>query len=224
MAKYMLKKILMLVLTLLAVSFVVFAAFSILPGDPALQKLGTEATPEKVAAAEEREAESIETLKMEQMMERTAQVRQELNEMSAGTADGIESAADEGERTEYETKLSNTKTFQEFVEMSHYKYTGDSSDKRYKWNGNLNNGAKWWNVGSRFYQMLDGDRNTLSAIEAECAKRGAKIGGKYHWVFSVCYIFEKNDGIYDWKTRAELKWLLGGAWHFLEPVFNEALL
>ena len=181
-------------------------------------------TPEKVAAAEEREAESIETLKMEQMMERTAQVRQELNEMSAGTADGIESAADEGERTEYETKLSNTKTFQEFVEMSHYKYTGDSSDKRYKWNGNLNNGAKWWNVGSRFYQMLDGDRNTLSAIEAECAKRGAKIGGKYHWVFSVCYIFEKNDGIYDWKTRAELKWLLGGAWHFLEPVFNEALL
>lgn len=53
MAKYMLKKILMLVLTLLAVSFVVFAAFSILPGDPALQKLGTEATPEKVEALRE---------------------------------------------------------------------------------------------------------------------------------------------------------------------------
>ena len=53
MAKYMLKKILMLVLTLLAVSFVVFAAFSILPGDPALQKLGTEATPEKLEALRE---------------------------------------------------------------------------------------------------------------------------------------------------------------------------
>ena len=53
MAKYMLKKILMLVLTLLAVSFVVFAAFSILPGDPALQKLGTEATPEKLEAMRE---------------------------------------------------------------------------------------------------------------------------------------------------------------------------
>ena len=53
MAKYMLKKLLMLVLTLLAVSFVVFAAFSILPGDPALQKLGTEATPEKVEALRE---------------------------------------------------------------------------------------------------------------------------------------------------------------------------
>ncbi|MBQ3516964.1 MAG: ABC transporter permease, partial [Lachnospiraceae bacterium] len=53
MAKYMLKKILMLVLTILAVSFVVFAAFSILPGDPALQKLGTEATPEKLEAMRE---------------------------------------------------------------------------------------------------------------------------------------------------------------------------
>ncbi len=53
MAKYMLKKILMLVLTLLAVSFVVFMAFSILPGDPALQKLGTEATPEKLETMRE---------------------------------------------------------------------------------------------------------------------------------------------------------------------------
>lgn len=181
-------------------------------------------SPEKVQAVktEMDELQAIE--EMEQMKERTAQVRQELQEMSAAHADAIESAADEGERTEYENRLSNTRSFQEFVEMSHYKYTGDSSDKRYKWNGNLNNGAKWWNVGSRFYQMLDGDRNTLSAIEAECAKRGAKIGGKYHWVFSVCYIFEKNDGRYDWKTRAELKWLLGAAWHYLEPVFNEALL
>ncbi len=53
MVKYMFKKLLMLVLTLLAVSFVVFAAFSILPGDPALQKLGTEATPEKLEALRE---------------------------------------------------------------------------------------------------------------------------------------------------------------------------
>ena len=53
MAKYMAKKLLMLVLTLLVVSFVVFAAFSILTGDPAVQKLGTQATPEKLEALRE---------------------------------------------------------------------------------------------------------------------------------------------------------------------------
>ena len=165
-----------------------------------------------------------EKSEIEELKENTARMRQELTQMSHINAEVSDDGADDGERSAYETKLSTTKTFAEFVEMSHYKYLGDSSDRRYKWNENSNNGAKWWNVGSRFYQMLDGDRNTLSAIEAECAKRGAKIGGKYHWVFSVCYIFEKNDGIYDWKTRAELRWLLGNAWRFLEPVFNEALL
>lgn len=53
MAKYMLKKVCMFVLTLIAVSFVVFAAFTILPGDPALQKLGTEATPERLESLRE---------------------------------------------------------------------------------------------------------------------------------------------------------------------------
>lgn len=124
---------------------------------------------------------------------------------------------------EYEMILSRIKTFDDLVEISKYPYTGDSSDKRYLWNENQNNGAKWWNVGSRFYNMFKGDRNTLSVIEAECLKRGVKIGGKYHWVFSVCYIFEKNDGVYNKKTIAELKWLLGAAWQFLEPVFEEAL-
>ena len=53
MGKYLLKKGLTLVFTLLVVSFVVFAIFSILPGDPALHKLGTQATPEKLEALRE---------------------------------------------------------------------------------------------------------------------------------------------------------------------------
>ena len=47
------KKLLSMILTLLVVSFLVFLAFSVIPGDPALHKLGTEATPEKVAALRE---------------------------------------------------------------------------------------------------------------------------------------------------------------------------
>lgn len=134
-----------------------------------------------------------------------------------------EVVSEQEKHEEYEMKLSRTKNFDELVSMTKYPYAGDSSDRRYIWNENENNGSKWWGVGSRFYQMLDGDRNMLSSIEAECLKKGVKIGGKYHWVFAVCYIFEKNDGIYDWKTKAELKWLLGSAWKFLEPVFEEAL-
>ena len=53
MGKYLLKKTVMVVLTLLAVSFVVFAIFTILPGDPALHKLGTQATPERLEALRE---------------------------------------------------------------------------------------------------------------------------------------------------------------------------
>lgn len=127
-------------------------------------------------------------------------------------------------KDEYVMILSQTKTFDDFISLSKFEYKGDSSDNRYTWNDNLNNGSKWWNIGSRFYQLLNGDRNTLSLIEAECAKKGARIGGKYHWVFAVCYIFEKNDGIYNWKTKAELEWFLGSTWKILEPVFNEALL
>lgn len=47
--KYVLKKLGTMVLTLLAVSALVFFAFSLIPGNPAINKLGTEATPERIA-------------------------------------------------------------------------------------------------------------------------------------------------------------------------------
>lgn len=47
--KYAVKKFLMLLLTMVAVSFLAFAAFQLVAGDPATNLLGTEATPEKVA-------------------------------------------------------------------------------------------------------------------------------------------------------------------------------
>lgn len=48
--KYAAKKIITLITTLLIVSFLVFLAFAVIPGDPALSKLGTEATPERLEA------------------------------------------------------------------------------------------------------------------------------------------------------------------------------
>lgn len=48
--KYVLKKLLVVIVTLLIVSFVTFIAFQIIPGDPTTRLLGTQATPEKVAA------------------------------------------------------------------------------------------------------------------------------------------------------------------------------
>ena len=48
--KYVGKKIMTMCLTLLLVSFLVFLCFTVIPGDPALAKLGTEATPERVEA------------------------------------------------------------------------------------------------------------------------------------------------------------------------------
>ncbi|MCR5720185.1 MAG: ABC transporter permease [Lachnospiraceae bacterium] len=42
--KYVLKKLLSCIITLFIVSFLVFAAFALIPGDPALSKLGTNAT------------------------------------------------------------------------------------------------------------------------------------------------------------------------------------
>ena len=50
--KYLVKKVAGLVITLLVVSFLVFTAFSVIPGSPATAMLGTQATPEKVAALE----------------------------------------------------------------------------------------------------------------------------------------------------------------------------
>lgn len=47
--KYVIKKIGTLILTLLAVSALVFFSFSLIPSNPAVTKLGTEATAEKIA-------------------------------------------------------------------------------------------------------------------------------------------------------------------------------
>ena len=51
--KYMIKKLISMAATLLVVSFLVFLAFAVIPGDPATSKLGTEATPARVEALRE---------------------------------------------------------------------------------------------------------------------------------------------------------------------------
>lgn len=51
--KYFARKLAGLVATLLVVSFLVFTAFAVIPGDPATSMLGTSATPQKVAALRE---------------------------------------------------------------------------------------------------------------------------------------------------------------------------
>lgn len=51
--KYIIKKTITLILTLLAVTFFTFIAFEIIPGDSALTSLGTDATPEQVEALRE---------------------------------------------------------------------------------------------------------------------------------------------------------------------------
>ena len=51
--KYMIKKLTTLIITLLLVSMVTFVAFSVIPGDAAIAKLGTDATPERIEALRE---------------------------------------------------------------------------------------------------------------------------------------------------------------------------
>ena len=51
--KYAAKRVLMLLLTMVIVSLLAFVAFDLISGDPATAMLGTEATPEKVAALQE---------------------------------------------------------------------------------------------------------------------------------------------------------------------------
>lgn len=46
--KYILKKLITLIITLLFISLITFTAFSVIPGDAATAKLGTNATPEQV--------------------------------------------------------------------------------------------------------------------------------------------------------------------------------
>lgn len=122
----------------------------------------------------------------------------------------------------WQKTLSQVQTFEEFIKISGFPYQGNAGDMRYRWNDNENNGEKWWNVGSRFNRFLE-DRAAIAAIETECSKRGAGIGGKYHWVYAVCYIFEKNDGVFGERTKAELAWLSGDAWGILEAALKEAL-
>lgn len=50
---YVMKKTAALLVTVILVSFLAFLAFSVIPGDPATSMLGTQATPEKVAALRE---------------------------------------------------------------------------------------------------------------------------------------------------------------------------
>ena len=50
--RYALKKIATMLITLFFVSIIVFFSFSLIPGSPAMNKLGTEATPESIAKLE----------------------------------------------------------------------------------------------------------------------------------------------------------------------------
>ena len=51
--KYAVKRIAMLLATMVIVSLLAFVAFNLISGDAATAKLGTEATPEKIAALRE---------------------------------------------------------------------------------------------------------------------------------------------------------------------------
>ena len=51
--KYVLKKLVTMLITLLCISFLVYLAFDIIPGDAALSALGTDVTPERLAAVRE---------------------------------------------------------------------------------------------------------------------------------------------------------------------------
>ena len=51
--RYIIKKVLLMVLTLIVVSICVFLSFNISPGDPATRRLGTEATPELIEQVRE---------------------------------------------------------------------------------------------------------------------------------------------------------------------------
>ncbi len=48
MGKYIIKKFILLIITLIVTSFVIFLIFELVPGDPVTDKLGTRATPEMI--------------------------------------------------------------------------------------------------------------------------------------------------------------------------------
>lgn len=51
--KYFIKKLFTLIMTLLFISMLTFGAFSVISGDAAVTKLGTEASPEQIEALRE---------------------------------------------------------------------------------------------------------------------------------------------------------------------------
>lgn len=51
--RYIVKKLLTMIITILTISFLVFLAFTLIPGDPAQAQLGTDATPERLEALRE---------------------------------------------------------------------------------------------------------------------------------------------------------------------------
>ena len=51
--KYFIKKAVTLIITLLFISVITFAAFSVIPGDASMTRLGTEATPDQIEALRE---------------------------------------------------------------------------------------------------------------------------------------------------------------------------
>ena len=51
--KYIIKKLITLIITLLFITLITFTAFSVIPGDAAAARLGTNATPEQVEALRE---------------------------------------------------------------------------------------------------------------------------------------------------------------------------
>ncbi|HJA92977.1 MAG TPA: ABC transporter permease [Candidatus Eisenbergiella merdipullorum] len=51
--RLLIRKFIAMVITILAVAFLVFLAFTVIPGDPATAQLGTQATPERVEALRE---------------------------------------------------------------------------------------------------------------------------------------------------------------------------
>lgn len=147
---------------------------------------------------------------------------EELDSEIAETEESSEPLEKNETAGDWSNPLSQIRSFGEFVQLSGFEFRGDSGDDRYRWNGNRNNGEAWWNVGSRFNRFLE-DRASVEKIELECSKRGAGVGGKYHWVYAVCYIFEKNDGKFDERTCQELEWLSGSAWPILQDALKEAL-
>ena len=51
--KFFIKKLITLIITLLVISFLTFTAFSVIPGDAALSRLGKDATEEQLERARE---------------------------------------------------------------------------------------------------------------------------------------------------------------------------